>query len=34
MTDGVLLMEAQTDGSPHRYDTLIVDEAHERSLEY
>ncbi len=32
MTDGVLLMEAQTDRLLRRYDTLIVDEAHERSL--
>lgn len=32
MTDGVLLMEAQADPYLNRYDTLIVDEAHERSL--
>ena len=32
MTDGVLLMEAQADPFLNRYDTLIVDEAHERSL--
>ncbi|MBP8979804.1 MAG: ATP-dependent RNA helicase HrpA [Syntrophobacterales bacterium] len=32
MTDGVLLMEAQRDRFLRRYDTLIVDEAHERTL--
>jgi len=32
MTDGVLLMEAQGDRILRRYDTIIVDEAHERSL--
>jgi ATP-dependent helicase HrpA len=32
MTDGVLLVEAQSDRLLRRYDTLIVDEAHERSL--
>ena len=32
MTDGTLLAEAQTDRLLLRYDTLIVDEAHERSL--
>ncbi|MBT8341744.1 MAG: ATP-dependent RNA helicase HrpA, partial [Desulfatitalea sp.] len=32
MTDGILLAEAQSDRSLHQYDTLIVDEAHERSL--
>jgi len=32
MTDGVLLMEAQSDRLLRRYDTLIVDEAHERTL--
>jgi len=32
MTDGVLLMEAQGDRLLRRYDTIIVDEAHERSL--
>ncbi|MEQ8847602.1 ATP-dependent RNA helicase HrpA [Botrimarina sp.] len=32
MTDGVLLAEAQGDPLLSRYDTLIVDEAHERSL--
>jgi ATP-dependent helicase HrpA len=32
MTDGVLLMEAQADPFLNRYDTLIIDEAHERSL--
>ena len=32
MTDGILLMELQHDPRLARYDTLIVDEAHERSL--
>jgi len=32
MTDGILLMEAQSDPRLNDYDTLIVDEAHERSL--
>jgi ATP-dependent helicase HrpA len=32
MTDGILLAEAQTDRLLRRYDTLIIDEAHERSL--
>jgi len=32
MTDGILLMEAQADPSLNEYDTIIVDEAHERSL--
>ncbi|HQK78384.1 MAG TPA: ATP-dependent RNA helicase HrpA [Syntrophales bacterium] len=32
MTDGILLMEAQSDRLLRRYDTIIVDEAHERSL--
>ncbi|HOD28562.1 MAG TPA: ATP-dependent RNA helicase HrpA [Syntrophales bacterium] len=32
MTDGVLLAETQSDRLLRRYDTLIVDEAHERSL--
>ncbi len=32
MTDGVLLAEAQGDPWLNRYDVLIVDEAHERSL--
>jgi len=32
MTDGLLLAEAQSDPLLRRYDTLIVDEAHERSL--
>ena len=32
MTDGVLLAETQRDPRLRQYDTLIVDEAHERSL--
>lgn len=32
MTDGILLAEAQVDPSLSAYDTLIIDEAHERSL--
>ncbi len=32
MTDGILLMEAQRDRLLKAYDTIIVDEAHERSL--
>jgi ATP-dependent helicase HrpA len=32
MTDGILLAELQNDRNLHRYDTLIIDEAHERSL--
>ncbi|HTZ40118.1 MAG TPA: ATP-dependent RNA helicase HrpA [Syntrophales bacterium] len=32
MTDGILLMEAQGDPSLNEYDTIIVDEAHERTL--
>lgn len=32
MTDGILLAEAQKDRYLNEYDTLIVDEAHERSL--
>ncbi len=32
MTDGVLLAEAQSDPFLNEYDTLIIDEAHERSL--
>jgi len=31
-TDGILLAEIQGDPSFHEYDTLIIDEAHERSL--
>jgi ATP-dependent helicase HrpA len=32
MTDGILLTEIQSDRFLNRYDTLILDEAHERSL--
>ena len=32
MTDGILLAEIQSDRLLERYDTIIVDEAHERSL--
>ncbi|AWS45532.1 ATP-dependent RNA helicase HrpA [Streptosporangium sp. 'caverna'] len=32
MTDGILLAELQTDRELLQYDTLIIDEAHERSL--
>ncbi|MFX0537384.1 ATP-dependent RNA helicase HrpA [Ornithinimicrobium sp. Y1847] len=32
MTDGILLSELQRDRLLRRYDTLIIDEAHERSL--
>jgi ATP-dependent helicase HrpA len=32
MTDGILLAEMQRDRRLRRYDTLIIDEAHERSL--
>lgn len=32
MTDGILLAEIQSDPLLRRYDTLIIDEAHERSL--
>ncbi|WP_338847409.1 ATP-dependent RNA helicase HrpA [Massilia sp. W12] len=32
MTDGILLAETQTDPQLRNYDTLIIDEAHERSL--
>ena len=32
MTDGILLAELQRDRTLERYDTLIIDEAHERSL--
>ena len=32
MTDGILLAETQTDSLLRSYDTIIIDEAHERSL--
>ncbi len=32
MTDGILLAETQTDRLLKQYDTIIIDEAHERSL--
>jgi ATP-dependent helicase HrpA len=32
MTDGILLAETQTDRFLSQYDTIIIDEAHERSL--
>jgi ATP-dependent helicase HrpA len=32
MTDGILLAETQSDRTLSQYDTLIIDEAHERSL--
>jgi len=32
MTDGILLAETQADRDLEQYDTLIIDEAHERSL--
>ena len=32
MTDGILLAETQNDANLLQYDTLIIDEAHERSL--
>jgi ATP-dependent helicase HrpA len=30
MTDGILLAETQTDPLLEQYDTIIIDEAHER----
>ncbi len=32
MTDGIMLAEIQTDRDLRQYDTIIIDEAHERSL--
>ncbi len=32
MTDGILLAEIQNDGFLNQYDTIIIDEAHERSI--
>lgn len=32
MTDGILLAEIQNDPNLYKYDTIIIDEAHERSL--
>ncbi len=32
MTDGIMLAEIQTDRELRQYDTIIIDEAHERSL--
>ncbi len=32
MTDGILLAEIQQDKRLLQYDTIIIDEAHERSL--
>jgi len=32
MTDGILLKELESDRNLYKYDTLIIDEAHERSL--
>ena len=32
MTDGILLAETQSDRDLDRYDVIIIDEAHERSL--
>ncbi|UCD73980.1 MAG: ATP-dependent RNA helicase HrpA [Phycisphaerales bacterium] len=32
MTDGILLAETQSDRNLRQYDTIIIDEAHERSL--
>jgi len=32
MTDGILLAECHHDAFLNQYDTIIIDEAHERSL--
>ena len=34
MTDGILLAELGSDKFLANYDTIIIDEAHERSLNY